>query len=164
MRLSGRAWVFGDNVDTDQIISGKYLTLRDPDEMAKHVFEAARPEFPSGVRKGDVIVAGKNFGSGSSREEAPVVIKRVGISIVIARSFARLFFRNAINIGLPVLECKNYARIVEGDIVEADLEAGILKNMTRGDTFPASKMPKFLLNMLETGGALEAYRRRHGES
>ena len=164
MRLSGRAWVFGDNVDTDQIISGKYLTLRDPDEMAKHVFEAARPEFPSGVRKGDVIVAGKNFGSGSSREEAPVVIKRVGISIVIARSFARLFFRNAINIGLPVLECKNYARIVEGDIVEADLEAGILKNMTRRDTFPASKMPKFLLNMLETGGALEAYRRRHGES
>jgi len=156
--------VFGDNVDTDQIISGKYLTLRDPDEMAKHVFEAARPEFPSGVRKGDVIVAGKNFGSGSSREEAPVVIKRVGISIVIARSFARLFFRNAINIGLPVLECKNYARIVEGDIVEADLEARILKNMTRADTFPASKMPKFLLNMLETGGALEAYRRRHGES
>ena len=156
--------MFGDNVDTDQIISGKYLTLRDPDEMAKHVFEAARPEFPSGVRKGDVIVAGKNFGSGSSREEAPVVIKRVGISIVIARSFARLFFRNAINIGLPVLECKNYARIVEGDIVEADLEAGILKNMTRGDAFPASKMPKFLLNMLETGGALEAYRRRHGES
>ena len=156
--------MFGDNVDTDQIISGKYLTLRDPDEMAKHVFEAARPEFPSGVRKGDVIVAGKNFGSGSSREEAPVVIKRVGISIVIARSFARLFFRNAINIGLPVLECKNYARIVEGDIVEADLEAGILKNMTRRDTFPASKMPKFLLNMLETGGALEAYRRRHGES
>ena len=111
-----------------------------------------------------MIVAGKNFGSGSSREEAPVVIKRVGISIAIARSFARLFFRNAINIGLPVLECKNYARIVEGDIVEADLEAGILKNMTRRDTFPASKMPKFLLNMLETGGALEAYRRRHGES
>jgi len=156
--------VFGDNVDTDQIISGKYLTLRDPDDMAKHVFEAVGPEFPSGVRKGDVIVAGNSFGSGSSREEAPVVIKRVGISIVIARSFARLFFRNAINIGLPVLECKNYARIVEGDIVEADLEAGILKNMTRGDAFPASKMPKFLLNMLEAGGALEAYRRRHGES
>jgi len=155
--------VFGDNVDTDQIISGKYLTLRDPDEMAKHVFEAARPEFPSGVRKGDVIVAGKNFGSGSSREEAPVVIKRVGISIVIARSFARLFFRNAINIGLPVLECKDYARIVDGDIVEADLEAGAVKNLTKGEIFTAYKIPQFLSNILEAGGALEAYRRRHGK-
>ena len=155
--------MFGDNVDTDQIISGKYLTLRDPDEMAKHVFEAARPEFPSGVRKGDVIVAGKNFGSGSSREEAPVVIKRVGISIVIARSFARLFFRNAINIGLPVLECKDYARIVDGDIVEADLEAGAVKNLTKGEIFTAYKMPQFLSNILEAGGALEAYRRRHGK-
>ena len=155
--------MFGDNVDTDQIISGKYLTLRDPDEMAKHVFEAARPEFPSGVRKGDVIVAGKNFGSGSSREEAPVVIKRVGISIVIARSFARLFFRNAINIGLPVLECKDYARIVDGDIVEADLEAGAVKNLTKGEIFTAYKIPQFLSNILEAGGALEAYRRRHGK-
>src|SRR5256712_9634613 len=148
MKLHGHAWVFGDNVDTDQIISGKYLTLRDPDEMAKHVFEAARPEFPSGVRKGDVIVAGKNFGSGSSREGAPVVIKRVGISIVIARSFARLFFRNAINIGLPVLECKDYARIVDGDIVEADLEAGAVKNFTKGEIFTAHKMPQFLSNIL----------------
>src|SRR3989442_7900705 len=127
--------------------------------MAKHVFEAARPEFPSGVRKGDVIVAGKNFGSGSSREEAPVVIKRVGISIVIARSFARLFFRNAINIGLPVLECKDYARIVDGDIVEADLEAGAGKNLTKREIFTAYKIPQFLSNILEAGGALEAYRR-----
>jgi len=164
LKLSGKAWVFGDNIDTDLIISGKYLTTRDPDKMSSHVLEAARPEFSTKVHRGDVIVAGKNFGSGSSREEAPVVLKRVGISLIIARGFARLFFRNSINIGLPLLECKDYGGIIDGDIVEADLEAGIVYNLTRGDRFPASKMPQFLLNILEAGGALEAYRRRHGES
>ena len=163
MKLSGKVWVFGENIDTDLIISGKYLTTRDPDKMSSHVFEAVRPEFSTKVHRGDVIVAGRNFGSGSSREEAPVVLKRLGISIIIARSFARLFFRNAINIGLPVLECKDYARIADGDIVEADLEAGAVKNLTKGEIFTAYKIPQFLSNILEAGGALEAYRRRHGK-
>src|SRR5438128_10766638 len=132
--------------------------------MSSHVFEAVRPEFSTKVHRGDVIVAGRNFGSGSSREEAPVVLKRLGISIVIARSFARLFFRNAINIGTPVLECKDYAGIVDGDIVEADLEAGSVKNLTRGDVFTGVKMPPFLLDILKAGGALEAHRGRRGES
>ena len=156
--------MFDDNIDTDLIISGKYLTTRDPDKMTSHVFEAVRPEFPTKVHRGDIIIAGKNFGSGSSREEAPVVLKRLGISIIIARSFARLFFRNAINVGLPVLECKGYVGIVDGDTVEADLESGTVKNLTRGDMFTAAKMPPFLLDILKAGGALEAYRRRRGES
>ena len=156
--------MFGDNIDTDLIISGKYLTSRDLDKMSSHVFEAVRPEFPTKVQRGDIIIAGKNFGSGSSREEAPVVLKRLGISIIIARSFARLFFRNAINVGLPVLECKDYVGIVDGDTVEADLETGTVENLTRGDMFTGAKMPPFLLDILKGGGALEAYRRRRGES
>ena len=132
--------------------------------MSSHVFEAVRPEFPTKVQRGDVIIAGKNFGSGSSREEAPVVLKRLGISIIIARSFARLFFRNAINVGLPVLECKDYVGIVDGDTVEADLESGTVENLTRADMFTAAKMPPFLLDILKAGGALEAYRRRRGQS
>lgn len=162
--MSGRAWVFGDNIDTDIIISGKYLTTRDPDKMSSHVFEAVRPEFSTKVHRGDIIIAGRNFGSGSSREEAPVVLKRLGISMIIARSFARLFFRNAINVGLPVLECKDYAGIIDGDTVESDLEKGTVRNLTRGDTFTGTKMPPFLLEILKAGGALEAYRRRRGES
>lgn len=162
--MSGRAWVLGDNIDTDLIISGKYLTTRDPDKMSSHVLEAVRPEFSVKVHHGDVIVAGNNFGSGSSREEAPVVLKRVGISLIIARSFARLFFRNSINIGLPLLECRDFREISDGDIVEAELEAGTVQNLTKGNKFSASKMPQFLLNILEAGGALEAYRRRHEES
>lgn len=160
MRIRGRAWVFGDDVNTDQIISGKYLTLRDSDAMMKHVFESVKPDFPIKVRQGDIIVAGRNFGSGSSREEAPVMLKKLGISLIIASSFARLFFRNAINIGLPVLECHDSAsRVMEGDSLQADLEQGIIHNVTRWEDYMASKLPPFLLNILKAGGAVQAYRK-----
>lgn len=161
MRIHGKAWVFGDDVDTDQIISGKYLTLRDPDAMAKRVFESVKPDFSHKVQFGDILVAGRNFGSGSSREEAPALLKRRGISLIIARGFSRLFFRNAINIGLPVLESHDAgAKVVEGDIVEADLEHGIIRNLSRKEDYEASKLPPFLLRILEEGGAVNAYKQR----
>ncbi len=161
MRIRGRAWVFGDDVDTDQIISGKYLTLRDSDEMAKHVFESVKPDFAGKVTPSDVLVAGRNFGSGSSREEAPVLLKKLGLSLIIARGFARLFFRNAINIGLPVLESREASeKVSEGDMLEVDLESGIIHNATKREDYAASKLPEFLLNTLKTGGAVQAYRDR----
>lgn len=152
--------MFGDNVDTDQIISGKYLTIREPGEMVKHVFESLRPGFHTLIRKGDVIVAGRNFGSGSSREEAPALLKAIGLSLVIARGFSRLFFRNSINIGLPIVECQACAgSISEGDLVEADLEGGIIRDLTTDREYPTAKLPSFLLDILRAGGAVEAYRR-----
>ncbi len=161
LRIRGRAWVFGDDVDTDLIISGKYLTLRDPEAMAKLVFAAVRPDFASKVRAGDVIVAGKNFGCGSSREEAPALLKRLGISLAIAGSFARLFFRNSINIGLPLLECQSLAgKVAEGDEMEADLEQGIVWDVTKGEKYDAASLPAFLLSILKAGGAVEAYKTR----
>ena len=160
MKVQGRTWVFGDNVDTDQIISGKYLTMREPGEMMKHVFESLRPGFHTLIRKGDVIVAGRNFGSGSSREEAPALLKTIGLSLIIARSFSRLFFRNSINIGLPILECQACSgSISEGDLVEADLERGIIRDLTRNREYPTAKLPNFLLEILRAGGAVEAYRK-----
>ena len=151
--------MFGDDVDTDQIISGKYLTLRDPDAMAKHVFESVKPDFSGRVHPGDIIVAGRNFGSGSSREEATVLLKKLGISLIIAGSFARLFFRNSINIGLPILECHDSAvRVGEGDTIQADLEQGTVHNVTRREDYKASKLPPFLLNILKAGGAVQAYK------
>ena len=161
MRVSGRAWIFGNDVDTDQIISGKYLTLRDPDEMAKHVLESIKPDFSAKVHRGDVLVAGRNFGSGSSREEAPALLKKVGLSLIIAQGFSRLFFRNAINIGLPVLESHEAAaKVVEGNIVEADLEQGIIRNLSRNEDYAASKLPPFLLDILKAGGAVRVYKQR----
>ena len=148
-------------MDTDLIISGKYLTLRDPAEMAKYVFAAVKPDFANLVRHGEVIVAGKNFGCGSSREEAPALLKKLGVSLVIATSFARLFFRNSVNIGLPVLECEGLiSKVVEGDVIEADLERGSLRNLTKGEDYEANKLPIFLLNILKSGGAVEAYKQR----
>lgn len=162
MKIHGRTWVLPDNVDTDQIISGKYLTIRDPIEMSKHVFETLKPGFFHQVQSGDIIMAGRNFGSGSSREEAPVLLKRIGISLVIAQSFSRLFFRNSINIGLPVLECHNSrSRTEDGDILEADLENGTIYNITKSEDYKATKLPAFLLNILKAGGAVEAYREAH---
>lgn len=165
MKVRGRAWVFGDDVDTDLIISGKYLTLRDPEAMAKLVFAAVRPDFASKVKAGDVIVAGRNFGCGSSREEAPTLLKRLGASLVIAGSFARLLFRNSINIGFPLLECEGLVRkVAEGDMVEADLEQGIVWNVTRKEKYEAIRLPEFLLNILKAGGTVEAYKERGFET
>ncbi len=159
--IRGRAWVFGDDVDTDLITSGKFLTLRDPDVMVKQVFAAIRPDFAAQVKSGDLIFAGKNFGCGSSREEAPALLKRLGIGLVIAEGFSRLFFRNSINLGLPLLECEGSAgKVLEGDLVEADLEGGVVWNVTRNERFEARKLPGFLLEILRARRAAEAYKAR----
>ncbi|PWB53691.1 MAG: 3-isopropylmalate dehydratase [Candidatus Methanoperedenaceae archaeon] len=149
--LSGRAWKFGDNVDTDVIIPGKYLRTTDMSVFASHVMEGIDPEFSKKVRKGDIIVAGKNFGCGSSREQAPLALKYAGITCIVAESFARIFFRNAINVGLPIIEARIDCR--EGDNIEIDLEKGIVKNNEK--TYSATKMPDFLRKILADGGLVE---------
>ena len=151
----GRAWKFGDDVDTDVIIQGKYLVINDPEELAKHVFENLRPEFAREVKKGDFVVAGENFGCGSSREHAPLALKATGIEAVIAKSYARIFFRNAINIGLKVLECKDVDRIKDGDEIEVDYERNLVYNRTKGEEYPINPLPDFLKDILDKGGLVE---------
>jgi methanogen homoaconitase small subunit len=150
-RISGRVWKFGDNIDTDVIIPGKYLRTTDMNVFASHVMEGIDPEFPKKVKKGDIIVAGKNFGCGSSREQAPLALKHAGIACIVAESFARIFFRNAINVGLPIIETK--IDCAEGDIIEIDLGNGIVKN--HDITYPATKLPDFLRGILADGGLVE---------
>ncbi len=149
--ISGKAWKFGDNVDTDVIIPGKYLRTTDMSVFASHVMEGIDPLFSQKVRKGDIIVAGKNFGCGSSREQAPLALKYAGIACIVAESFARIFFRNAINVGLPIIEARIDCK--EGDNIEIDLEKGIVKN--NGKTYPATKLPDFLREILADGGLVE---------
>ena len=154
--IKGKTWKFKDNVDTDQIIPARYLNTSDPQELAKHVMEDADPTFPSKVKAGDIIVGGENFGCGSSREHAPVAIKAAGVSCVIARSFARIFFRNAINIGLPLLECGEAVDNTDaGDILEVDLAAGKITNVTRNKTFVAESYPDFMMGIINAGGLVE---------
>ncbi len=150
-RISGKVWRFGDNIDTDVIIPGKYLRTTDMNVFASHVMEGIDPEFAKKVKTGDIIVAGRNFGCGSSREQAPLALKHAGIACIVAESFARIFFRNAINVGLPIIE----ARIdcMEGDIIEIDLGTGIVKNKDK--TYPATKLPDFLREILADGGLVE---------
>ncbi|MET1124316.1 MAG: 3-isopropylmalate dehydratase small subunit [Archaeoglobaceae archaeon] len=148
----GRAWKFGDNIDTDVIIQGKWLVVNEPEELAKHVFENIRPEFAREVKPGDFVVAGENFGCGSSREHAPLALKATGIEAVIAKSFARIFFRNAINIGLRVIECKETDRIDDGDELEVDYERNVVVNRTKGEEYPIAPMPEFLRKIIEKGG------------
>ena len=155
--IKGKVWRFGANVDTDQIIPAEYLVTGDPAELAKHSFERARPEFSGEVRAGDVIVADENFGCGSSREHAPSALIGNGIACVIAKSFARIFFRNSINIGLMLIECDVAAK--DGDDLEVDFENGKIKNLTSGAEFDFKPLPEFLLNMLESGG-LVGYTKR----
>jgi 3-isopropylmalate/(R)-2-methylmalate dehydratase small subunit len=149
-KIKGKVWKFGDNVDTDAIIPGKYLVINQSKELAKHAFENVRPEFAARVKKGAIIVGGENFGSGSSREHAPLALKE-NISVIIAKSFARIFFRNAINIGLPVLECDT-TEIDEGDILEVDLNKGIVFNSTKNRTYDVSPLPMFVRRIIESGG------------
>jgi methanogen homoaconitase small subunit len=153
--IRGRAWIFGDDVDTDVIIPGRYLRTKDPGLWAAHVMEGLDPKFASLVQKGDVIIAGRNFGCGSSREQAPLALKQAGISCVVAKSFARIFFRNAINVGLPVIEAE--ARLPPGIMVEVDPVEGTVQ--VEGTVFKGTKLPGFLLEILEEGG-LVAYRRK----
>lgn len=153
--MMARAWVLGDNVSTDDIIPGRYLVKRDPHELGKHVFENLIPGFSSKVRKGDVIIAGRNFGCGSSREQAPLALKGVGIGAVIAESFARIFFRNAVNQGLPVMVCKGVrASFSTGEEVEYDLGKGVVRNLTRNLEMKAEPLPDFILSILRAGGLI----------
>ena len=160
--LTGRAFKFGDDISTDQIIPGKYAYLRSNlPELAKHVMEDADPMFATRVKPGDFIVGGNNFGLGSSREHAPLVIKMAGVKAILAKSVARIFFRNAINLGLPVLIC-NTDEIADADQLEIDLQTGIIKNKTNGKQITFGKIPDVMLRILDEGGLLP-YIAKHGD-
>ncbi len=161
MKVKGIAMKFGDNVDTDVILPGKYLVLIDPKELAKHAMEGLDPAFPEKAKKGVIAVGGRNFGCGSSREQAPLALKYAGVRCVVAESFARIFFRNAINIGLPVIECKSISAAVEnGDEVSVDFEGGEIRNLSKGQTYQVTKLPPFILEILSDGGLIENLQKR----
>jgi 3-isopropylmalate/(R)-2-methylmalate dehydratase small subunit len=162
MKLKGKAWKFGDGISTDHIAPGRLFHLRSNlPELAKHVLEDARPEFASQVRPGDFVVGGSNFGQGSSREHAPTVLKLAGVSAVLAKSFARIFFRNCINVGLPAIIC-NTDQIDEGDQLEVDLEQGVVRNLTKKTEFKVPALPPVMSKILSEGG-LAAYIKNHGD-
>lgn len=159
MILQGKAWKFGNDVDTDAIIPARYLNTIDPGELASHCMEDADPEFAGKVKPGEIIAAGKNFGCGSSREHAPIAIKASGVSCVIAHSFARIFYRNAFNMGLPILECPEAAaRIETGDALEVDLDSGSIVNHTKNESYRAQAIPPFMQKLIEAGGLMEYVR------
>ncbi len=162
-RIRGRAFTFGDDVNTDVITPGKYLTIREPETLALHVMEGIDPEFVRKARAGDLIVAGQNFGCGSSRETAPAAIKAFGIACVIAASFARIFLRNAVNIGLPILECPAAAGAIrQGDEMDVELATGRITDTTAGLTFQAAPVPPFMRELMAAGGLVAYTRRRLG--
>ncbi len=153
MKFQGKALVYGDNVDTDVIIPARYLNTIDKKELASHCMEDIDKTFTTRVQDGDVMVAGYNFGCGSSREHAPIAIKESGVSLVIAKSFARIFYRNAINIGLAIVECPEAVEgIVDGDVVEADLDNGVIYNRTSGKSFATQPFPEFIQKIIANGG------------
>ena len=158
--IKGRAHKLGDHINTDDIIAAKYLVSTDMKELGAHCLESIRPDFISKVNIGDIIVAGKNFGCGSSREHAPLAIKGCGIRAVIAKSFAAIFFRNAINIGLPFLELADVDKIHDGDSLEIDLTSGIIKNLSRDQTYKTQAFPGFLQEIVKQGGLMNYMRRR----
>jgi 3-isopropylmalate/(R)-2-methylmalate dehydratase small subunit len=155
MILRGRVWKFGNDVDTDVIIPVQYCSTTDPQEFGKHCMAGLDPDFPGKVKPGDILVAGKNFGCGSSREPAPVAIKAAGLSCIIARTFARIFYRNAFNVGLPLLECEEAPdHIEEGDEVAVDLDTGEIRDLSRGRTFQAKPIPPFMQDLIRDGGMM----------
>ena len=154
MKANGTVFKFGDNVDTDVIIPARYLNAPDPSDLAKHCMEDIDVDFVKNVKKGDIIVANKNFGCGSSREHAPIAIKAAGVSCVIAETFARIFYRNAINIGLLAIECDTDG-IDAGDELDLDIKAGTLKNLTKGTTTMIEPLPDVMIKLLEDGGLIE---------
>ncbi len=161
MKLRGKVHKYGANVDTDAIIPARYLNISDAAELAKYCMEGIDPDFVSRVQPGDIIVAGTNFGCGSSREHAPLCIKAAGVSCVIAASFARIFYRNAINIGLPILECEEAAQASEaGDILDVELATGEIVNITKSVAFQAKPYPEFMLGLIAAGGLVEYTKRR----
>ena len=154
--MKGKAWKFGDNINTDEIIPARYLNTSDSLELAKHCMEDVDPEFPNKLSVGDIIVGGKNFGCGSSREHAPIAIKTAGIACVIAPSFARIFFRNSFNMGLMIFESPEASeKISTGDVIEIDIENGQIKNETKNETYPVRPVPKFMQELITSGGLLE---------
>jgi len=164
MNIEGRVWVLSDNIDTDAIIAARYLSTVVPEELAEHLMEDIWPEFPRLVKTGDLIVAGSNFGCGSSREHAPLAIKGAGISCVVARSFARIFYRNAINIGLPILECDaDFKALKSGkDRLKVDLESGLITNLQNSDSYQSAPFPPFMQELIARGGLVEYVKSRLG--
>ncbi len=160
MLIKGKVHKFGDDINTDDIISAKYLVSTDPKELGSHCMEAIAPDFVKKVAPGDIIIAGKNFVCGSSREHAPVAIKGVGVSAVIAKSFAAIFFRNAINIGLPFLESEEVDKIKEGDLIEIDLSGGIIKNLSQNEVYKTQAFPEFLQELVRDGGLMNYIKKR----
>lgn len=161
MLIRGRVWKFGDDVDTDVIIPARYLLTIDLEELAEHLMEDIDPEFPKKVQPGDIIVAGKNFGCGSSREHAPLAMKGAGVSAVLAESYARIFFRNSINIGMPVIECPEAAQEAEdGDVLEIDTDEGEVLNTRSGKSYRSHPFPEYIQQIIDAGGLMEAVTRR----
>lgn len=162
MILQGKIWLFGDNIDTDAIIAARYLSTTEPEELAAHLMEDIKPDFPGLVQKGDIIVAGSNFGCGSSREHAPLAIKGAGVSCVIARSFARIFYRNSINIGLPILECDaDFSGLKPGeDQLKVNLELGTIIHLQSGQEYYAVPFPPFMQELISRGGLVEFVKAR----
>jgi 3-isopropylmalate/(R)-2-methylmalate dehydratase small subunit len=161
MLIRGKVWRFGNDIDTDVIIPARYLNTSDPLELAKHVMEGVDRDFFSKVKTGDVIVAGKNFGCGSSREHAPIAIRAAGIQAVVAKSFARIFYRNAFNIGLPIFESAEASEnIKEGDNIEIDADKGIIKNLTTNEEYKANPIPPFMQELIDSGGLVEWTKKR----
>jgi len=164
MKVKGKVWKFGDNINTDDIIAARYLNTTDEKQLASHCMETIMPDFSKKIKKGDIIVAGRNFGCGSSREHAPVAIKGCGISVVIAKSFARIFLRNSINIGLPVIELPEADEIDEGDEIEVDFEKGIIKNISKGKLWKFNRYPEFLQEIIRNGGLMQWVKERYIKS
>lgn len=160
MIIKGKVHKLGNDINTDDIIAAKYLVSTDASELGKHCMESIKPDFVNNVSPGDIIVAGKNFGCGSSREHAPLAIKGCGISAVIAQSFAAIFFRNAINIGLPFLELADVDKISDGDLVEIDLSGGIIKNLSKDQAYKTQAFPEFLQQIVESSGLINWVKKR----
>ena len=153
-KISAKVWCFGDNIDTDLIIAARYLNTSNPKELAKHLMEDADPDFVSKIKRGDIIVAGENFGCGSSREHAPIALKEAGISAVIAKSFARIFYRNSFNMGLPIFELKQSNEIKEGDNIEVSMNSGEIKNLSTNKTYKFLSIPPFMQELINSGGLI----------
>ena len=165
MKLEGRIWKFGSDVDTDAIIPARYLNLTDAGELAKHVMEDERPEFKKEVKKGDILLAGRNFGCGSSREHAPLALKTAGICCIIAESFARIFYRNGFNQGIPLLESREASKeISDGDLVQVDLTTGEIFDVTQQKRFFAKPIPPFMQELIEDGGLIPHLRKKNPDT
>jgi 3-isopropylmalate dehydratase small subunit len=164
MKFKGNVWKFGADIDTDAIVPARYLNTSDPDELAKHCMEdSAHPDFMKKMKRGDIIVAEKNFGCGSSREHAPIAIKAAGVSCVVAKSFARIFYRNCFNMGLPIFESVEAVDgIKEGDEVEVDADAGVIRNLTSNRTFKVAPVPPFMQELIAAGGLMAYTKKKAG--